>query len=49
MPPILGWVLIVGGATYLLSAFVRYLVPDPGALVDLAAPPARVGEVWIIG
>lgn len=48
MPRALGWVLIVGGVGYVLSAFVRYLVPEAGALVDLAALPATVGEVWII-
>jgi hypothetical protein len=49
MPRALGWVLIVGGVGYLLSAFVRYLVPDVETLIDLAAVPATVGEVWIIG
>ena len=49
MPRALGWVLVVGGVGYLLSAFVRYLVPDAGALVDLAAIPATIGELWIIG
>jgi hypothetical protein len=28
MPRLLGWVLVVGGAGYVLSAFVAYLVPD---------------------
>lgn len=49
MPRALGWVLIVGGAGYVLSAFLRYLVPDAGSLVDLATIPATIGEVWIIG
>lgn len=49
MPRALGWVLIVGGAGYVLSAFLRYLVPDAGSLVDLASIPATIGEVWIIG
>jgi hypothetical protein len=49
MPRALGWVLIVGGVGYVLSAFLRYLVPDAGSLVDLATIPATIGEVWIIG
>ena len=49
MPRALGWVLIVGGVGYVLSAFLRYLVPDAGALADLAAIPATIGELWIIG
>jgi hypothetical protein len=49
MPRALGWILIAGGVGYLLSAFVRYLAPDVGALVDLLAVPASVGEFWIIG
>lgn len=49
MPRPLGWVLVVGGAGYLLSAFIRYLVPDAGAVVDLLAIPASIGEFWIIG
>ena len=49
MPRALGWVLIVGGAGYLLSAFLRYLGPDVGMLIDLLTIPATVGELWIIG
>jgi hypothetical protein len=49
MPRALGWVLVAGGVGYVLSAFLRYLVPDAGSLVDLATIPATVGEVWIIG
>jgi hypothetical protein len=49
MPRALGWVLVVGGVGYVLSAFLRYLVPDAGSLVDLATIPATIGEVWMIG
>ena len=49
MPRALGWALIAGGVGYLLSAFARYLFPDAGTLIDLAAIPATVGELWIIG
>jgi hypothetical protein len=49
MPRPLGWVLVVGGVGYVLSAFVRYLAPDAGVLVDLLAVPASVGEFWMVG
>jgi hypothetical protein len=49
MPRLLGWVLIVGGAGYLLSAFVAYLAPDAGIAADVLAFPATVGEFWMIG
>jgi hypothetical protein len=49
MPRALGWVLVAGGVGYVLSAFLRYLVPDAGSLVDLATIPATIGEVWMIG
>jgi len=48
MPRALGGVLIVGGVGYLLSAFLRYLTPDLGILIDLVTIPATVGEIWII-
>jgi hypothetical protein len=49
MPRALGWVLIAGGVGYLLSAFVRYLVPGSEGVVDALALPATVGEVWMVG
>ncbi len=49
MPRALGWVLIGGGLGYLSGAFLRYLAPDAGAITDLVAIPATIGEVWIIG
>jgi hypothetical protein len=50
MPRLLGWTLVVGGVGYVLSAFVRYLVPDAGGTVDLLlAAPASVGEFWMDG
>ena len=50
MPRALGAILVVGGATYLLSAFVVYLWPDApeAALGALTALPT-IGEFWIIG
>nr|BFE75661.1 hypothetical protein GCM10020092_089620 [Actinoplanes digitatis] len=49
MPRALGWILIGGGASYVLSPFVGYLIPQAGAAVDLLALPASVGEFWMIG
>jgi hypothetical protein len=49
MPRALGWVLVVGGVGYLLSAFLRYLLPDAGMITDLVTVPATIGELWIIG
>jgi hypothetical protein len=49
-PRPLGWVLMAGGAGYVLSAFVGYgLAGAPMWLVDGLAYPATVGEFWIIG
>jgi len=49
MPRALGWVVIIGGVCYTLSAFLRYLFPDVASFTDLAAIPATIGELWIIG
>jgi hypothetical protein len=48
MPRPLGWVLVIGGIGYLLSAFVRYLAPDAQVVADALAYPATVGEFWIV-
>jgi hypothetical protein len=49
MPRALGQLLVAGGAGYVLGAFVHYLVPDAGAVADLLAVPASVGEFWMVG
>ncbi|MER7460996.1 DUF4386 domain-containing protein [Micromonospora sp. NPDC126480] len=49
MPRPLGWVLVVGGVGYVLSAFVRYLAPGAGAVADILTVPATIGEFWIVG
>lgn len=49
-PPALGWVLIVGGVGYILSALIGYgSVDAPRLLVDGLAFPATIGEFWMIG
>jgi hypothetical protein len=49
MPRPLGWVLVAGGVGYLLSAFVRYLVPGGDAVADALTYPSAIGEFWIVG
>lgn len=35
MPPVLGWILIAGGAGYVLSAFLDYLAPGGGLISSI--------------
>lgn len=49
MPRLLGRVLVLGGAGYLVSGFVTYLWPDATVLSGLLVVPATVGEVWMVG
>ncbi|WP_200837768.1 DUF4386 domain-containing protein [Ruania rhizosphaerae] len=49
LPAPLGWTLVVGGAGYLLSAFVAYLLPGADTLAGLLTVPATVGEFWTLG
>ncbi|MQA61230.1 MAG: DUF4386 family protein [Actinophytocola sp.] len=48
-PRPLGWVLIAGGVGYVLSAFVRYLVPSADPITQVLIVPATIGEFWMIG
>lgn len=49
-PAALGWVLIVGGVGYVVSAFLG-VIPGvvPSGIVDALSMPATVGELWMIG
>jgi hypothetical protein len=49
MPRALGWILVGGGVGYVLSAFLRYLVPDAQVLTEALAYPASIGEFWMVG
>jgi hypothetical protein len=49
MPRTLGWILIGGGAGYLLSAFLPVLAPGLRGVADALVLPATVGEFWMIG
>jgi hypothetical protein len=48
LPRLLGWLLIVGGAGYVLSAFVTYLADGADLVAALLIVPATIGELWII-
>jgi len=49
MPRALGWVLMMGGVGYVVSAFVAVLLPDATALTTALTVPASVGEFWMVG
>lgn len=49
MPRALGWILVGGGVGYMVSAFLRYLVPDAQAVAEALAYPASIGEFWMVG
>jgi hypothetical protein len=49
LPRPLGWILIAGGVSYLVSAFVTYLFPDADLVAGLLTVPATIGEFWILG
>jgi hypothetical protein len=49
LPRLLGWLLIVGGAGYVISAFVSYLADGADLVAGLLTVPAAIGELWIIG
>ncbi|MFF5228876.1 DUF4386 domain-containing protein [Dactylosporangium sp. NPDC000521] len=46
MPRALGWILIAGGAGYVLAAFSEHVAP---AAADLLVLPATAGEFWMVG
>lgn len=49
-PAALGWILMVGGGGYLLSAFVSAGLPGaPDPLVHGLIVPATIGEFWMFG
>ncbi len=49
-PRALGWILVIGGAGYLLSSIVDYgFASPPSLLVAGLAFPATIGEFWMIG
>jgi hypothetical protein len=49
MPRLLGRLLVVGGAGYVLSGFATYLLPDAELLAEVLVAPASAGELWMVG
>src|SRR5664279_172159 len=49
LPLPLGWILIAGGAGYLVSALVSYAFPNADLVSQLLTVPATIGEIWIMG
>jgi hypothetical protein len=50
MPAALGWVLMVGGVTYIVDTYLSQIVPDaPAAISAVLVGVATIGEFWIIG
>lgn len=45
----LGWALIIGGLSYVVSAFLTVLAPGLAPLAEGLALVATVGEFWMIG
>lgn len=49
MPRVLGWMLLVGGAGYMLSAYVGFLFAGSDGATSALIIPATIGEFWMIG
>lgn len=46
----LGWMLMIGGGGYVLSAFLKILSPSLSAgVIEGLTIPATIGEFWMIG
>ncbi|MCC2031669.1 DUF4386 domain-containing protein [Microbacterium allomyrinae] len=49
-PRVLGWILVIGGAGYVLDAFLSSSAPWlPSVVGDVMVIPATIGELWMIG
>lgn len=49
MPKVLGWILVLGGVGYVLSAFTSVLMPGAQSLTEALPFFATIGELWMIG
>jgi hypothetical protein len=49
LPRVLGQLLMVGGAGYVLSTFVTYVFANADLAAGLLTVPATIGELWIVG
>jgi hypothetical protein len=48
-PRLLGQLLMVGGAGYVLSTFVSFVFTNAELVAELPIVPATIGELWIVG
>lgn len=48
-PRVLGWLLVAGGAGYVLSGLLAFLAPDSAPFVNILVIPATIAEFWMIG
>jgi Domain of unknown function (DUF4386) len=48
-PRLLGQLLMVGGAGYVLSTFVSYVFANSELTAGLLTVPATIGKLWIVG
>jgi hypothetical protein len=48
-PRLLGQLLMVGGAGYVLSTFAGYVFANAELVVGLLTVPATIGELWMVG
>lgn len=49
MPRVLGGILIIGGAGYLVSAVLTAALPGSAPVADMLSLPATAGELWMVG
>lgn len=50
MPTALGWVLIIGGVTYMADTYLAQIVTDaPSAISAVLVGVATIGEFWMLG
>ncbi len=49
LPRLLGQLLVIGGAAYVLSTFVSYLFANAALAVGLLLVLPTIGELWIVG
>jgi hypothetical protein len=50
MPATLGWVLMIGGVTYVVDTYLALILPDaPEAISSVLVGIATIGEFWIVG
>ncbi len=49
MPRVLGWLLVAGGAAYVLGTVIAVASPELASISDLLSLFATASELWIVG